>query len=295
MNIRKIGGKQDHKMTIISRSIGECGNRVARIFSVRSEYTSARLIYANLEHRVTGFRYERAPGYLPPDVDYETGDGRRHSILVRDYDVRYLDRTDPEPACAHLARIHRARRGDDTDREILERLTTDLSVRIAARFFKGDLVENDRVVPYTTEGEHSEAQISSKGAVLLALSRRGFATPDFNFLTAAVYGLPLAERHVCLRDAIRNLEQLSGRALGDPVNPLLVAMRSAMPNYLPGFMPTYLNVGLTPAVLPGLPGRYGEAATSRIRLSNRRTILEALDPAAYRELEDDIRHDLSRR
>jgi pyruvate,orthophosphate dikinase len=63
-----------------------------------------------------------------------------------------------------------------------------------------------------------------------------------------------------LRNTIRNLEILSGRKLGDPENPLLIAMRSALPEYLPGFMPTYLNVGLIPEMLPGLPRRYGEGA-----------------------------------
>ncbi|MFO7866289.1 MAG: hypothetical protein R6V02_05695 [Candidatus Aminicenantes bacterium] len=44
--------------------------------SVRSEYTSARLIVSNLEHRLSGNRFERPPGYLPPEVDYRTGGGR---------------------------------------------------------------------------------------------------------------------------------------------------------------------------------------------------------------------------
>jgi hypothetical protein len=92
----------------------------------------------------------------------------------------------------------------------------------------------------------------------------------------------------CLWDTIRNLEILSGRKLEDPKNPLLIAMRSAMPEYLPGFMPTYLNVGLTPEMFPGLPERYGGEAAIRIRLSNRKTILEALDPEAFRDIEKKI-------
>ncbi len=66
-----------------------------------------------------------------------------------------------------------------------------------------------------------------------------------------------------------------------------------MPRYLPGFMPTYLNVGLVPDILPGLPGRYGADAVSRMHLSNRRTILEVLDPGASATIEEHIRHDLT--
>jgi hypothetical protein len=61
-----------------------------------------------------------------------------------------------------------------------------------------------------------------------------------------------------------------------------------MPEYLPGFMPTYLNVGLTPEMLPGLPHRYGVEAAARIHLSNRKTILEALNPEAFRDIEKEI-------
>ena len=70
-------------------------------------------------------------------------------------------------------------------------------------------------------------------------------------------------------------------------------MRSAMPFYIPGFMPTYLNVGLTPELVPGLLRRYGEAGSARIRLNNRKTILEALDPEVFRLVERDLRPDLN--
>ena len=267
---------------------------VRRITEVRSEYTSARLICENLERRVVGQRCERAPGYLPPEIDYQTADEHLLTIQVRDYDVRFLDRVPEARALAHLALIHLARRGDGAARQELDTITRDLHPRIADRFAGADLIENDLVIPYTTDREFPETQISNKGSILLQLSRQGFATPDFNLLAAGVYELSKEKRRACARDAIHNLEKLSGRKLGDPANPLLIAMRSAMPRYLPGFMPTYLNVGLTPELLPGLPRRYGKEAVARIRLSNRRTILETLDPDAFRALEEQIRPDLSR-
>ena len=66
-----------------------------------------------------------------------------------------------------------------------------------------------------------------------------------------------------------------------------------MPVYIPGFMPTYLNIGLPPDVFPGLTPRYGEQAAARIRLNNRKTILEALEPRAFQAVEQDIKPDLT--
>ena len=269
-------------------------DHVIHITAVRSEYTSARLICANLEHRAMGSKYRRPPGHLAPEIDYRTTSGHAATLRVRDYDVRFLERVSGRQALAHLDLIHHARLGDAESRVALSRHARRLQPELSSRFVKADLVENAYVVPYTTERDYPESQISSKGSVLLDLSRKGFATPDFCFLTASAYGLPAAVRSEHIRRAVRNLEVLSGRKLGDPRNPLLIAVRTAMPRYLPGFMPTYLNVGLVPAILPGLPRRYGADAAARMRLSNRRTLLEAMDPEASRTVEERVRHDLSR-
>lgn len=267
---------------------------VAHIAEVRTEYTSARLILENLTSRVGGGRCARASDYLPPEIDYETADGATFTVQVRDYDVRYIDRVSEASALRHVNLVHLARRGNAEARRRLDAITRDLHPRIADRFKGASLVEDDHVIPYTTEREFSELQISDKGSVLLELFRRGFATADFNLLASGVYLLDEDGRKARAREAIANLERLSGRALGDPDNPLLIAMRSAMPRYLPGFMPTYLNVGLTPRMLPGLPGRYGQDAASRIRLSNRRTLLEAADPVAFAPFEERISPALTR-
>ena len=262
---------------------------IRSITEVRNEYTSARLISTNLEHRLAGTRYPRPKGYLPPEIDYVTQAGVAATIFVRDYDVRFLDRVAPAAALDHLDLIHRARRGDTGAAAELRKRTAETKAKISARFAGRPLVENRAVIPYTTSEIFTETEISHKGGILLDLSRRGFATADFSLLSASAFKLPASELEQCARDAVRNLEILSGRNLGDPANPLLMAMRSALPEYIPGFMPTYLNVGLTPDVLPGLPSRYGEEAAARIRLNNRKTILEALDSGAFRAVERDIR------
>lgn len=259
------------------------------VTEVRAEYASARVIGANLEHRRAGTRMPRPPGYVPPEIDCRLPEGGHETLRVRDADVRFLDRVAAAAAAEHVDLIRRARRGDRGAAARLDEGAEDTRRRIAARFAGPGLVENEWVIPYTSEGSFSQEQISHKGAILLDLSRRGFATADFSLLSASAYRLPAAEREACLADALRNLEILSGRRLGDPANPLLVAVRSALPDYVPGFMPTYLNAGLTPGVLPGLPARYGAEAAALIRLNSRKTLLEALDEEAFRRFEARLR------
>ena len=260
----------------------------------RSEYTSARLIAANIEHRLAHKVLVRPAGYVPPEIDYVLHDDSDHSVTVRDSDVRYLDRVPKPKALEHLELIHRARRGDRAAAAELDWRTEASWRSIAARFAGHPLTESDAVIPYTADGAFGGAQVSHKGSILLDLWRRGFATADFNLLSAHAFELAPADLDRCLHEAIRNLEILTGRRLGDPEHPLLIALRSAVAEYIPGFMPTYLNVGLTPDVLPGLPARYGPNGAARIRLNSRKTLLEALDPDVYAAIEPEVRSDLSR-
>jgi len=266
---------------------------IVRITQVRSEYTSARLIASNLEHRVGGTVFQRQPGYLPAEIDFRTSDEASGTLTVRDYDIRYLDRVPQATAIEHLDLILRARRGSLPARRELERRTLEVHQGIWPRFSGKTLVENEFIIPYTTSEEYGLSHISNKGSILLSLSRRGLTTADFNLLSAGAYKLPPMDRASCVQGVLRNLETLSGRKLEDPDNPLLIAMRSALPEYIPGFMPTYLNVGLTPAVFPGLPRRYGRMGAVKIRLSNRKTILETLDPEAFRPFERELRPGLT--
>ena len=267
---------------------------VCDVAEARSEYTSARTIGSNIEHRLAGSVMPRHPGYAPPEIDYVLDEGTELTISVRDSDVRYLDRVPRQTALEHVDLIHRARRKDLEAAAELDARTAATGQAVTARFAGPALTDNEYVIPYTSEGRFTEDQISQKGAILLDLSQRGFATADFTILSAGAAQLSRARLEVSVADAIRDLEMLSGRQLGNPDNPLLIAVRSAMPAYIPGFMPTYLNVGLTPAVLPGLPARYGPDGAARIRLNSRKTLMEALDPEAYASIDAGIRPDLTR-
>lgn len=59
------------------------------------------------------------------------------------------------------------------------------------------------------------------------------------------------------------LEQATGRRLGDPSMPLLLAVRSGASVSMPGMMDTVLNVGMTDAVERGLAELSGDAAFAR--------------------------------
>ncbi|HLY15406.1 MAG TPA: pyruvate, phosphate dikinase [Candidatus Limnocylindrales bacterium] len=53
-------------------------------------------------------------------------------------------------------------------------------------------------------------------------------------------------------DAVKEVEQLSGKGFGDPANPLLVSVRSGAKFSMPGMMDTVLNLGLNEHTLHGL-------------------------------------------
>jgi pyruvate,orthophosphate dikinase len=52
--------------------------------------------------------------------------------------------------------------------------------------------------------------------------------------------------------AIARVERIAGKKFGDPVNPLLLSVRSGARSSMPGMMETVLNVGLTTKTIPGL-------------------------------------------
>jgi pyruvate,orthophosphate dikinase len=52
--------------------------------------------------------------------------------------------------------------------------------------------------------------------------------------------------------AMIRVEKIMGKKFGDPVNPLLVSVRSGARSSMPGMMETVLNVGLTSKTIPGL-------------------------------------------
>jgi pyruvate,orthophosphate dikinase len=74
-----------------------------------------------------------------------------------------------------------------------------------------------------------------------------------------------------VRERMTALEAAVGRRFGDPVDPLLVSVRSGAPVSMPGMMDTVLNLGLTESTTTGLARAAGDdafAAACRDRLAS---------------------------
>src|SRR3984885_9725952 len=56
-------------------------------------------------------------------------------------------------------------------------------------------------------------------------------------------------------EAVTRLEELAGKRLGDPDDPLLVSVRSGARDSMPGMMDTVLNLGLSDTAAEGLAAR----------------------------------------
>lgn len=61
-----------------------------------------------------------------------------------------------------------------------------------------------------------------------------------------------ADAASALRDAIEELQRITGRKFGDETRPLLVSVRSGATRSMPGMMDTVLNLGVNPQVTQGL-------------------------------------------
>lgn len=135
--------------------------------------------------------------------------------------------------------------------------------------------DNDELITAVSEGQFSDDQISYKGRMLLDLTRNCYPVPDFAILTSESFKHPenLEER---LGQAMRALEVMTNLDLGSSSRPLVFAIRCAMPQYIPGLMPTILNVGVTHDVHEALCRIYNEAMANRVYLSTLHTLSEML-------------------
>ncbi len=100
--------------------------------------------------------------------------------------------------------------------------------------------------------------LGGKGANLAEMSRIGLPVPPgFTLSTVACNAFTALNR---LPDglvdevaaALADLENATGKTLGDPGNPLLVSVRSGAAVSMPGMMDTVLNLGLNDATVLGL-------------------------------------------
>jgi len=119
------------------------------------------------------------------------------------------------------------------------------------------------VSPFAQGDRSQQDLLGGKGANLAEMTRLGLPVPPgFTITTRACQAfladgrLPdgLAEQ---IQDQIVILQRRTGQVLGDPVNPMLVSVRSGARFSMPGMMDTVLNIGLNDESVAGLARRAG--------------------------------------
>lgn len=141
---------------------------------------------------------------------------------------------------------------------------------------RNPLFDSDELITsLTTTADFTDEAISYKGHMLLDLTRNCYPVPDFVILTAKSFNNPdhLPE---LLQKAIHNLEIMTNCHLGDVRNPLVFAIRCAMPQYIPGLMPTLLNIGVTRTAYHALRSSFAPTMANRVYLSTLHTLCEML-------------------
>ncbi|WP_304382184.1 PEP/pyruvate-binding domain-containing protein, partial [Paramuribaculum intestinale] len=116
------------------------------------------------------------------------------------------------------------------------------------------------------EGEASMRNLlGGKGANLAEMNLLGMPVPPGFTITTEVcteytqYGKAEVVKRLDkeVRDAIAQVETLTGKKFDDPSNPLLVSVRSGARASMPGMMDTVLNLGMNDATVESLATRSG--------------------------------------
>ncbi len=112
--------------------------------------------------------------------------------------------------------------------------------------------------------DQRRALLGGKGAGLMEMTSLGLSVPPGFTITAPgcvhffgheeTWPEGLVEQ---LKSAMSRLEATTGKSFGDPVDPLLVSVRSGAPVSMPGMMDTVLNLGLNDATVAALAARTG--------------------------------------
>jgi len=119
--------------------------------------------------------------------------------------------------------------------------------------------------PSLTEGDGSMKDLlGGKGAGLAEMSRAGMPVPPGFTITTEVCRLfyerggRLPEGFQDVQDSyLRKIEEVMGKKLGDPADPLLLSVRSGAKFSMPGMMDTILNLGLNDETVKALAERTG--------------------------------------
>jgi len=154
----------------------------------------------------------------------------------------------------------------------------------------------------SSQVEETAENLGGKALGLVLLRRLGLRVPDGFVVTAEACRVFLREGRFPegLRDefatAVTDLEHRTGRVFGARERPLTVSARSGAPVSMPGMLTTFLNLGLTPEIVPEGTDDRAAAVYSRLRPLERAveavfTSWDAPRAQTYRVL-NDISNDL---
>ena len=117
-----------------------------------------------------------------------------------------------------------------------------------------------------SEGGQDKTLLGGKGANLDGMASIGLPVPPgFTVATpmCALYDIATrsfpTELTPQVESGIAHIESITGKRFGDPVNPLLVSVRSGARVSMPGMMDTVLNLGLNDVTVEGLAAISGDA------------------------------------
>lgn len=246
-------------------------------FKIRASYPNFYMLklYAEYNRFIFEKKNERE-GNKPGTVIYQLeNDDTIHEIAPKWYDIYYLLTKNNDDDIKHyLKLLIEERAGDFANRDELESLRDTLYQECVKYISDNPLYDDEKIVTTATEENFSEVVISNKGKMLMELTKQCYAVPDFCIISSNAFLDEDQETH--MRNAIRNLEIMTKSKFGSKEEPLVFALRSAMPQYIPGLMPTLLNIGINRNAYAGLSEKYGFSMGNRIYLNTLSNIIEML-------------------
>lgn len=252
---------------------------------VRGNYTNKRTILSGMKKHLEGKDQGDQETSLAPIV--ELLDGKRQliqSFVIRESDIPFLCQPEIEEAIAYLKLFLQAQKNIPSAMSRLHSMIQSYFYQRGAFFKNIPSQGSEFLVPSTCSDEYPAEMVSNKGATLLELSNQNYPVPDFVVLTSNFYKAGASQRSKHIEEAIRQLERLTSLEIGSAKRPLIFALRCAMPCYMPGVMPTFLNVGVTESAIPALVSYYGEEAAAKIVLNNFKNILFVIDKKGCKDL-----------
>jgi len=240
-------------------------------FSFRGNYPNFNIISCLVEYNDCDMCIDQ-PGFLPVEVKYECKDETRGMLKLSLLESIYFCKNNKVKNLKLLELLLAGKNGDEVKQKQAIEIVKIYITNIKKYLSKLSFYENEYVVPSISKKVYTEELISHKGTMLLKLIQTGYPVPDFCILSSKSDLLSSDKRKKYVIETIRNLEQMTKQQLDSEEDPLIFAIRSAMPSYIPGVMPTFLNAGVTRRSYTALCKIYGKTAANKIYLNNLQTI-----------------------